>query len=396
MRLLNRYKQILLFVLLILVWGCSAHKNDEIPKSIRKLKNLTVIPADAKPANQITFKKDAVYGNSKNVLIGRIGGIDIDDSGRVFIADSQKMAIDVFDSSGHYKTHFGRKGRGPGEFESITLGYPFHIFSGKIYIWDPRLFRINVFSLKTLKLSSIRNINTKYWNNVKELRESIGAEYIRSVWNDSTFLVGFDDMKAIKEYHFKHHTKGVLSWYYLMDNEGKIISKCLFEQDFPQPGGLEPLGDFEEANRQTLFTISKMKHLFSAWSEDFLIKEYNQKGKYLRAFYDTYKKVKLNRDSLMQNLHNSRARQEVMNVKIPPTWPALHDIKIDDQNRLWVATIVKNMKVYQWWVINQKGKLLAQFDWPRSKPIKVVKNGYMYTEETDTSSGISKNRAVPD
>jgi len=57
------------------------------------------------------------------------------------------------------------------------------------------------------------------------------------------------------------------------------------------------------------------------------------------------------------------------------------DMKIDDKDRLWVAAVVKKMKLYQWWVLNQNGKLLARFTWPRNKPIQVIKKGYLYTKE---------------
>ena len=55
-------KKILCGLLLsISLWGCSSQKNGQIPERIRKLKNLTVIPADAKPAYQISLKKEGIY-----------------------------------------------------------------------------------------------------------------------------------------------------------------------------------------------------------------------------------------------------------------------------------------------------------------------------------------------
>jgi hypothetical protein len=44
--------------------------------------------------------------------------------------------------------------------------------------------------------------------------------------------------------------------------------------------------------------------------------------------------------------------------------------------------------VYQWWALNKKGKVLKKFTWPRSKPIKEIKNGYLYTMETNQKIGI--------
>jgi hypothetical protein len=53
-------------------------------------------------------------------------------------------------------------------------------------------------------------------------------------------------------------------------------------------------------------------------------------------------------------------------------------MKMDDHNRLWISTIVENQKVYQWWVLNKKGKLLARFTWPRDEPIQDIQNHAIY------------------
>ena len=337
MRLLNRYKQVLLFVLLILVWGCSAHKNDKIPKSIRKLKNLTVIPADAKPANQIDFKKDGIYGNSKNVLIGRIGGIDVDDSGRVFIADYQKVTIDIFEPDGTYFTHIGRKGRGPGEFGYIVKPY---IINNRLYVYDPVGLRINIFSIDSLKLVTTLNLNPTNLNKISGLR-GYNVSTLYPV-NSGNYIVSFNTIVLTNPHLPNYNGNRLYRKFYLMNDRGKIISHPFY---YPY-------------NKLTLTLKSALK------SQDYI--------KSLSA-------EKYRQSILKQNKNN-----------FPKTFPALNNLKIDDQNRLWVSTIVRNMKVYQWWVLSSNGKLIARFTWPRSKPIEVIKNGNIYTKETDTTTGMSK------
>ncbi|MDR8393825.1 hypothetical protein NC796_21915 [Aliifodinibius sp. S!AR15-10] len=74
-------------------------------------------------------------------------------------------------------------------------------------------------------------------------------------------------------------------------------------------------------------------------------------------------------------------------MDLPDRWPALHTMLIDDENRLWIATIVDDREVYRWWVLSEEGKLLARFDWPRDHPIEDVKNGNLYSVETSEKTG---------
>ena len=397
MRLLNRYKQVLLFVLLILLWGCSAHKNDEIPKSIRKLKNLTVIPGNTKPAYHITFKQDAVYGNSKDVLIGRIGGIAVDDSGRVFIGDPQQHTIDVFEPDGQYLTHFGRKGHGPGEFEMGPISY---IVSNQLYAFDPISLRISVFSLNSFTLLRTINLNPRNQDRIKALR----ATYINRFFcrNDGKFLVCFSQLNTKPFTVPRQKIDTFYRLYYLMNDKGQIISGQILKQRdviwlTGSVNGRVQSASYFPFFSSPLATVSNDGHIFSARSEDFLIKEFSPNGDYLRAFFYPYEKLRLTREEALKSVYDknspaaTKIRQSIVKQNdLPGTWPALNSIMIDAKNRLWISTIVKNFKVYQWWVLNQNGKLLARFMWPRNEPIEVIQNGYIYIRKTDTTTGISK------
>lgn len=78
-------------------------------------------------------------------------------------------------------------------------------------------------------------------------------------------------------------------------------------------------------------------------------------------------------------------------MDLPQTWPVLTEMKIDDQDRLWIATTVENMNVYEWWVLDASdGSLWARFTWPRYKPIEVIKDGKLYTRETEKETGLEE------
>ncbi|MCC5912842.1 MAG: 6-bladed beta-propeller [Balneolaceae bacterium] len=57
------------------------------------------------------------YGD-ENQTFGRIKDITLDSSNRIYILDSQRQNIRVFNTSGEYLTTLGGRGRGPGELQS--------------------------------------------------------------------------------------------------------------------------------------------------------------------------------------------------------------------------------------------------------------------------------------
>ncbi|MEX0660933.1 MAG: hypothetical protein WEA58_06425 [Balneolaceae bacterium] len=75
---------------------------------------------------------------------------------------------------------------------------------------------------------------------------------------------------------------------------------------------------------------------------------------------------------------------------LPETWPAMDDMLIDDENRLWVSTIVDDFDIYEWWVLEETGGLITKFEWPRNEPIEVVNNSYMYTRQTDEETDLQE------
>lgn len=74
----------------------------------------------------------------------------------------------------------------------------------------------------------------------------------------------------------------------------------------------------------------------------------------------------------------------------PSTWPAINAMTVDDKSRIWVSTITDSKDSYQWWVVSDEGKLLVRFRWPRSRSIELVKDGSVYTRETDEETGVTQ------
>ena len=151
------------------MWDCSVKNKNKIPPQVRKLKKLTILPAEIKPMYEISFKKDKVYGHFENDLLGRIGDIAVDDSGRVYVSDLQLEQIDVFRPDGTFLQKLGGKGRGPGEFGHI---FDMKIQGDKLFAFDPTIYRINFYSVTSLAFDHVEGLFFQDWSDFKNIKEA--------------------------------------------------------------------------------------------------------------------------------------------------------------------------------------------------------------------------------
>ena len=367
-------------------------KTNQLPKRFQKLKNLTIYPANPKPKETISFKKDAFYGNTKKIEIGQIGDVAVDSSGRVFIADSQESTIDVFEPDGRFLTHLGRNGRGPGEFSYIKS---LQISGNHLYVYDPNQQKESVFALHPLVLENtiILARNRDKYPALKRSFPWINNLFVR---NNQTYLAGFM-LNPISQKSKPWQNVKYKELFYLLNKDGNISTRKLFGIDITQTnfGGI--VTNIKVLFGSPMTILSGNNNIYVSDEPDyFLIKIYSPKGAYLHAFYYPHPRIPLTKKSVSEGgitdtyFRHDFLLKNMKFMKLPPTWPVLIYMKIDNQDRLWFATVVKNMNVYQWWVLNPNGKLIARFIWPRSKHIKVIKNGNIYTKETDTTTGMSK------
>ena len=388
-------KTITMILLFFSLWGCSARKTNQVPERIRKLKNLTVYSPDVKPAYKITLDKDAVYGDTTGVVLSpRITGVAVDNRKRTYIADLAAKRIDVFNPDGSFLQSLGRNGRGPGEFQLV---YKIKIKDNYLYALGYSLQKISVFNLLTMQLVRDDEISLDKISGNKPawVSRTLKHKWLYRATNfyvfpNGNYLIFFSDDAVAFGNNLRGRTYEASI--FSPDSE-KYLEHNVFS--FPWTGGVlvhkgiimfhvpyKRMSQFGYANGQLVY----------GWTGDFLFKFYNEKGTYQRAFYYPNPKVKLTVKNAIAYYgdHDQSIINAIRNDTLPSTWPAFHSVVIDNKHRLWVSTFVMDQKVYQWWVLNQNGKLLARFTWPRDKLIKVVKNGYVYTKEYNKTTGVVK------
>ena len=355
-------------------------------------------------AIEFQFKREQTFGSSDDVLLGVFYAVAVDSQNRVYMADRDQTKIHVFHPNGTFLTSLGREGRGPGEFFGIRKDTFIKTESGKLYVTDgDKRFahRVHVFLLDDLTFSHTFIIAA---DNKKDFAKELNGYNATRVYplKSGDFLIPY----RRPEYAYRDEISYIR--YMIQDSERTILDGPILEQQ-DQINLIYLVEDTEvpyNAIRtfpffgKSLFAISGDDVIYTARSEEFKIDVRNIEGSVMRTIRYPFTKLEASRGELI-DLYEEKERsvmgegvEEAMIAQadsIPDTWPALNDLLVDDDNRLWVSTIVENFDIYEWWVLEASGELITKFEWPRNEPIEVIKNGYMYTRETDEETGLEQS-----
>lgn len=386
--------------LVFLLVSCQAKERPEIPEHIQNLDHVRILTQNSGPENTIHLEREIEFGSSDELIIGGLGSFSVDDFNRVFIGDTQQQTIYMFNDDGRHTASLGRKGRGPGEFQ--YAGY-LTILEDLVFAFDPLQFRYNVFSLTNLnmyKTIPLRSVNKRDFNELSAYE----LGFMHPV-SENKFLGSFSTPMTVTDpSRPDYNLDRLYRFFYLLDDTGKIISNQVFKsQRFHLTASVK--GEFRSTYfyflGRTLLAISHHQ-IYQAWSEEFLIRVYDDNGQYLYAYYYPFKRKKFTREDAIRQQKREYGddevvfeyRQSVINQAsendIPEYWPALNDLLVDDENRIWVSTVIDNDDEYEWWVLDNGGAVLARFHWPFDEPIEAVKNGYVYTRKTDEETGLQQ------
>ena len=218
---------------------------------------------------------------------------------------------------------------------------------------------------------------------------------------DNALLFEYEDIRTADI------EKEIFRRYYLVDQNGDLFSEEVLIIQYKNPNNTKayyfgPQNFFfplpNASDRQTRINFDSNNNIYTSWTEDFFIKIFNPQGKYQRSVFYPYQNSSLNEEEIIDSFkYNEEVYQRARKYKYPETWPAIDRFFVDDEDRIWVATITDDVENYEWWVLKSSGELISKFKWPgkrierarrfRIKPL--VKDGYFYLMETDQNTGDS-------
>jgi hypothetical protein len=384
---------------LTLYVGCVTEKSEVVPEHLEHIENLIIYPENPTPAAEIELIREISFGETDEVFFGRmVENIAVDHSGLVFIADLPGNTIHIYDSDGSYLQNIGREGQGPGEFQAI---WDLKVFDGKIHVLDYQHFKISVFDLDTFghvrdyDISlQIRQNNQPTWINWTREEGLMYRPVNLFVRTDNTYLLLFSDDSVGSAHNVDNRTyeASVYNSQTGEFTEHDLLSFKWTGQVLVHEEGVGLMVLFRVPyKRSSQFDFSNDQFVHG-WTEEMLFKFYDRNSVPQRAYYYPYSNAQLHSEDVIMYFEDAGEQviHAIRSDDHPETWPAFHSLKLDDENRLWVSTIVDDQEIYEWWVLDEAGELIATFSWPRNRDLKQVKNSYAYTMERDMETGLQE------
>lgn len=354
-----------LFIITLLAYlsGCSVeHTPEEV------LPNLTTYSLENIP--EIELIKDESFKGAQNAGINKIGDIAVDEQGNVYFVDVYKSKVQVVDADGSPSGTIGRAGGRPGEFQKPGQ---IKVMNGGLYAYDEDLATGYRFSLNDYDLEESTQFSA---GNIPVDSLSSATPFKAIIQPDGYYLTAFQVVKSPQDRR--------LFWY-KVNSEGEIIgeqiitfqNKPLFV-DEGQNGMIIMMMPYE---RETVLTTDSQGRIYTINTEKLLIKIHDADGKYLKAWQYPFENRKLNETDAVDMFTNVDIRRAIRGDDLPTTWPAVAHVLVDDEDRLWVATITGNLEKYRWYVIEPGGEVAGSFELNRKQEIRVIKDNVVYTKE---------------
>ncbi|MDZ7807381.1 MAG: hypothetical protein U5K71_09725 [Gracilimonas sp.] len=129
---------------------------------------------------------------------------------------------------------------------------------------------------------------------------------------------------------------------------------------------------------EVLVKTDSKGRIYKIDTNHFLITIMDSTGTEIESRYYPFEKHNLIRSEVVDLYTDTFRRRAIRRVSLPDKWPALSHVLMDDQDRLWAASIVSDPEIYKWFIIAHSGEPLATFTLSRDISIEAVKGNQVY------------------
>ncbi len=376
---MKRIGLVLIFCLILVFVSCGKKPQAAKVETIEGVTYIHNPETPLHPDKTVSFEQELAIGKfdeSKEIPLYKPGIYTVDNAGRIYISDETDMAIKVFDQNGTFLKSIGRKGGGPGEFESIA--FMSVLPDGKFLVMDYQSRRTSLF-----------NPNGEYINSYLSL-SNIGRIYLAT---DSSYTV--------IELRYKKEPMERELWVKTFDFSGKeLVSFGKFStpevKTLTMGGGAIAMS--VPQSPQSIFAGDQERQcLYHCLNNKYLIEVYDQNGKLFRKIDRPYQPVAFTSEDAKKFLSRFEARPDSPGAKLarqmelPKVKTVADRLLVDDQGNLWVETNEereegeKTLRAYD--VFNKDGFYDARV-WYEFRP-GLFAAGKMYRLAEDEETGMT-------
>lgn len=355
---------VLLYIFISLLLSACSNTQEANPALFEDAREMSL--SNIKEAELIQDKSFSIgsYGS-----INDIGAVTADEIGNVYVVNEYNKRVEVFDRSGSDIEILGGLGSDPGDYRD-----PAYLkFQGDhLYAFDNSLNRAYKYKLPEMELSTmtelegaLAQLNSDSLNSAKPVRMEVTAE--------GNYLVGFQLVKSTEDRRLM---------YYEVNEDGGIVSDQMLNipnRKLHVDRAVDPpLIMMMPYEPEQLILADSQGRIYNIDTRHFLITVLDKSAKEMETRYYPVERQPLIRSEVVDLYTDTFRRRAIRRASLPDYWPALSHALVDDQGRLWVASIGPASDTYQWFILSPNGEPLATFYLSREKQIEAVVGETVY------------------
>jgi hypothetical protein len=284
-------------------------------------------------------------------LLNRPFDLKIDDQGNFYIYDARDCHILVYDDSGKYVRTIGRKGKGPGEFESLV--YFDFLSDGRVFVNDGMNQRISIFDKEGNPLRDFR------------LEGSYRGMLIDS--SDRVYLQKSSQKKEV-ELTSEFQEMQMITGVYSMDSNGQNMTHLVdIEVETVKMKAMEGGTLWVGGSRDERFVwaLNPMGKLYIGFSKTYQISVLSEDGTVEFRFGREYMPV--------------ANEEHEKDPRVPEFYPAFNpNMLIDGEGSCWIRQFTPaDFEGYLYDIFNPEGIFIKQA--VLSYPLYMFKDGKAYS-----------------
>jgi hypothetical protein len=360
-RPLNRARRSLAptLILVALAWGCEdTAKHAAVP--IQVLQALPQAHSDPR------------------IEFSQITDVAVDSRGHIYASDALGEIV-VMTEEATLMRRFGRRGFGPGEFESIST---VHLLSGDtLYVYDGSASRATVYLPHSAQVAyTVRfpQAGFAFPVDVRPRSDGFLLAHFRRINGDvPTSGQRQDDVvRVLNRDGSVHRDSAVI----VAEPESIEI------REGPGRGFF-----FPRFARETLVRWGPDGRIYSIWTDSARVEIHDAKGK---AHGSVVVNIPFPRlpitagtiDSLAQrNAQGGFTRRTLEQAfrERWQTWPLVQDMLVDDRSRIWIQPVTQGPQS-SWLAFDEQGRQIATLQLPRGTRPRLIRGDRMYAVSTDS------------
>jgi len=301
--------------------------------------------------------------------INDIGAVTADEIGNVYVVNEYNIRIEVYDEYGNNIDRLGTLGSDPGDYRDPEF---LKVQGDHLYAFDNALNRVNKYTLSELELvgvtelgGAIGQLNEDSLNSAKPVRLEVTAA--------GNYMVGFQLVKSTEDRRLM---------YYEVNEDGHIMSDRLLNvpsRNLHVDRAVDPpLIMMMPYEPEQLILTDSQGRIYNIDTKHFLVTVLDKSAREIETRYYPVKRQPLIRSEVVDMYTDTFRRRAIRRASLPDYWPALTHALVDDQDRLWVASIGPDSDTYRWFILSPNGEPLATFDLSREKQIEAVVGETVY------------------